>query len=170
MFLLQQISPKSVKNILEDKGVQERLKEVNHNLFSGSTPLTDSKFLILGFAFALSIYLSKVSKELTSSIIHDIDQERYSQAEQKSRDLVLVIIGNILFVWLLVIVPTIWMISHWFLTLSPTGNYFTIMRWWLFLGIILGTAYGFYIVVRKVFRQINTIAKTKNDIKYKRNF
>ncbi len=143
---------------------------VNQHFSSVSTPLTDNKFFILGFAIALSLYLAKLSKELTSEIVNDLNQERYSQAELKNRDLVLVIIGNIVFLWLLIIFPTLWMIGHWFLTLSPTGSYFTIMRWWLFLGIILSSLYMFYILIRKVFKQIDTITKAREDVKFKRNF
>jgi len=146
------------------------LLAVNQHFASGSTPLTDNKFFILGFAIALSLYLAKLSKEITSEIVNDLNQERYSQAELKNRDLVLVIIGNIVFLWLLIIFPTLWMIGHWFLTLSPTSSYFTVMRWWLFIGIILGSLYMFYILIRKVFKQIDTITKAREDVKFKRNF
>lgn len=166
MYFFGEIDPNSIKNILENQNVREALKDIKQEIFSGNTPVTDNKFVILGFAIALSTYISTVSREHTRSIGRAIKNNRFSRAEEKTWDLIALIVGDILFLWLLIIVPILWNIFHWFLTLEPTSLYFGFMRWWLFLGIFFGSLYMFLLHMIQAISEFRFIYKLMKDKGY----
>ncbi len=143
MFLLG-VSALEIQQLLEDPNVKNAINEVIKN--SQPDGITANQFFILSIAFALSTYLSIVSREVTSSIKKDIYKRRANNLREKKDFLTGLMIGDIL-IWFFLLFPIGLKVVIWFIQLDFSNDPYkllNIIRFFFVIGfsvILSGTLY-----------------------------
>lgn len=132
---------------------------------SPGTPATNVSFIILGLAVALSTYLSVASRELTRSIGRDFYHGRVKEGNEKSAWLWMLMLADLVFLWGLILFPSLWLIGHWFITLEPTSSYFASLRWWLLIGLMSSSALMFGLHLVQEIRQRSLVKSWQHQVK-----
>jgi hypothetical protein len=143
--LVSQINSDSVNEILKNTDVQKSIKSI----LNTGTPVTDQKFVFLGFAITLSLYLSGLSREITQKIIEDFSRlskapivngvrksRKVQIVHQRIKNLLLMILMDWI-LWFFLIIPCTIISSFWFISLVPTKFPFVFLRWWIFIGFLV---------------------------------
>ena len=162
--LVSQIDPDSVNKIIKNTDVQKSIKSI----LNTGTPVTDQKFVFLGFAISLSLYLSALSREITQKLIKklnkpdlDNNEDQIEEIAEKILNLSLVIWMDLI-LWFLFIFPSVIISVIWFINLAPTNSYFTFLRSWLFVGFLAVVILMFLFHLFQFGLQINIIKTHRN--------
>ncbi|MEL4897675.1 hypothetical protein [Crocosphaera sp. Alani8] len=131
IILQTNINPNDIVNILNDEDVRKSIQKI----LNIGTPFTDKKFLILGFAITLSIYLSNITREIINKILDDITTSNIDKQKNcfyRINSWSLLVITDFI-LWSSIIIPLSIITNIWFLTLPSTNFMFGWLRWWTFL-------------------------------------
>lgn len=168
--LVSQINSDSVNEILKNTDVQKSIKSI----LNTGTPVTDQKFVFLGFAITLSLYLSGLSREITKKIIEDLSRlskapivngvrksRKVQTVHKKIENLLLMILMDWI-LWFFLIIPFTIISSFWFISLAPTKFPFDFLRWWIFIGFLVVVILMFLFHFYQFRLQIIIIDKKQN--------